>query len=297
MACSARWTRSGSVRANNANFAEKQRKNQDNKPIYGKPEMKGENTLEAGWNPWHGCHKLSPGCLNCYVYRMDARHERDASIVRKTGDFSLPLRRARGGAYKLAPGTMVYTCFTSDFLLKDADAWRPEAWAMMRERSDLVFLFITKRIERLSACVPPDWGDGYPNVVVGCTVENQAMADQRLPVFREAPIRHKFIACEPLLEQITLAPYLGPWAEQVVVGGESGSAARLCDYEWILALRAQCVAAGIAFRFRQTGANFRKDGRIYRIERRFQHAQARRAGIDFDPEKDACAAVEFSSGI
>ena len=35
------------------------------------------------WNPWHGCHKLSEGCRHCYVYRMDLRHEKDASEVKK----------------------------------------------------------------------------------------------------------------------------------------------------------------------------------------------------------------------
>ena len=52
------------------------------------------------------------------------------------------------------------------------------------------------------------------------------MAEYRLPIFRDAPIRHKFLACEPLLERIDLAPHLGPWVEQVIAGGESGNAAR-----------------------------------------------------------------------
>ena len=42
------------------------------------------------WNPWHGCHKLSEGCLNCYVYRIDSRHGRTSSVVLKTADFDLP---------------------------------------------------------------------------------------------------------------------------------------------------------------------------------------------------------------
>lgn len=53
------------------------------------------------------------------------------------------------------------------------------------------FLFLTKRIVRFMDCVPADWGEGYGNVTVGCTVENQRAADERLPVFRELPIRHK----------------------------------------------------------------------------------------------------------
>ena len=30
-----------------------------------------ENTGYAGWNPWHGCTKISAGCRYCYVYRQD----------------------------------------------------------------------------------------------------------------------------------------------------------------------------------------------------------------------------------
>ncbi len=37
----------------------------------------------AIWNPWHGCHKISPGCANCYVYRLDESIGKDASIVSK----------------------------------------------------------------------------------------------------------------------------------------------------------------------------------------------------------------------
>ena len=43
------------------------------------------------WNPWHGCTKCSPGCQNCYVYRRDAEFGKDASIVKKTASFNLPV--------------------------------------------------------------------------------------------------------------------------------------------------------------------------------------------------------------
>ena len=29
------------------------------------------------WNTWHGCHKESAGCLNCYMFRRDAEFEKD----------------------------------------------------------------------------------------------------------------------------------------------------------------------------------------------------------------------------
>jgi len=234
----------------------------------------------VAWNPWHGCHKYSAGCLNCYVYRIDAKHARDAGDVRKTSAFYLPVAHARDGGYKVPPGSMIWTCFTSDFLLEDADAWRSEAWRMIRTRSDCDFLFITKRITRFCDCIPEDWGDGYENVSICCTVENQAKADERLPVFRSAPIRHKAIVCEPLLEEIDLSPYLGDWAESVTAGGESGENARVCNYDWILNIREQCLHAGVPFHFKQTGANFIKDGKRYAIKRSLQHAQAKKAGID-----------------
>ena len=237
------------------------------------------------WNPWHGCHKYSEGCRNCYVYRMDARHQKDSSIVTKTQNFNLPIRKSRDGSYKIPPGSFVWTCFTSDFLLEDADAWRPEAWAMMRERSDLQFLFITKRITRFSQCLPSDWGLGYPNVHICCTAENQRAAEERLPVFREAPIQKKTIVCEPLLGPMDISPYLGPWVRQVVVGGESGLEARICDYDWVLSLREQCKAAGVAFRFKQTGYRFVKEHKLYLVQRRFQHSQARQAGINLASPK------------
>lgn len=61
------------------------------------------------------------------MFRTDSRYDRDAGQVRKTGQFDLPLRRNRQGGYKLMPEDgIVYTCFTSDFLLEDADGWRPE---------------------------------------------------------------------------------------------------------------------------------------------------------------------------
>ncbi|MDO4540793.1 MAG: DUF5131 family protein [Syntrophomonadaceae bacterium] len=235
----------------------------------------------ANWNPWHGCHKLSAGCQNCYVYRADARHERDASHVYLTRSFDFPLKKSRDGSYKIGSGSLVWTCFTSDFLLEDADEWRAAAWAMMRQRSDCTFLFITKRIDRFMACIPDDWGAGYPNVQVCCTVENQAMADYRLPFFAAAPIVHKSIVSEPLLGPIDLTPHLGTWVRQVVVGGESGERARVCRYGWVLDIRRQCVERGIPFRFKQTGAKFEKDGKLYRIKRPLQHAQARKAAINW----------------
>ena len=235
----------------------------------------------ANWNPWHGCEKISPGCAHCYVYRGDARRGKDASQVFRTRDYDLPLRKKRDGSWKIPSGEMVWTCFSSDFLLDRADDWRPWAWSMMEARRGLNFFFITKRIHRLESCLPPGWGEGWEHVSICSTAEDQERAAFRLPILKAAPVRHKSIACEPLLGPIDLTPWLGGDITQVVAGGESGPDARPCRYEWILGLRDQCVRAGVPFLFKQTGANFIKDGRLYRIPRKLQHAQARKAGINY----------------
>lgn len=233
------------------------------------------------WNLWHGCHRKSEGCQNCYVFRRDAQNGIDSNYVRKTASFNLPVRRNRRMQYKIPSGTEMMTCFTSDFFIEEADAWRGEAWQMMRERGDLSFFIVTKRPERIAQNLPGDWGAGYGNVIIYCTMENQRRADERLPLLRDLPLPHRGIICEPLLGDINFGDDFSSWCEQVIVGGESGSKARICDYTWVCHIRSQCVAAGVSFHFKQTGAIFRKDGRIYRIMRRIQGEQARKAGIDY----------------
>ena len=233
------------------------------------------------WNPWHGCRKISPGCLNCYVYRRDAKYNINSREVRKTSDFDLPLKLKRDKTYKLqSDGSHVYTCFTSDFFLEEADPWRADCWDMMRRRFDLTFFIITKRIHRFRECIPPDWGDGYRNVTICCTVENEEMAKYRLPIFKSVPIAHKQIVCEPLLSSIDLSPYLDETVEGVTAGGESGEEARICNYDWVLDIRRQCIEANVPFYFKQTGARFLKDGILYRIKREHQHKQAKAANIN-----------------
>jgi protein gp37 len=240
-----------------------------------------EEIKMATWNPWHGCQKWSAGCANCYVYRIDQRHGRDPGVVARTANFDLPVRKNRKGEYKIPSGTMVYTCFSSDFFVEAADEWRVEAWRMIRERSDLHFFMLTKRIERFRVSLPPDWGAGYPNVTICCTVENQEAAERRMPVYTTAPIRHKMLACEPLLGPIDFSPWLNTGRiEGLAAGGESGAGARVCDYRWILDLRRQCLEAGIPFAFKQTGAKLLKEDVVHRIPRHLQHAQACKAGIN-----------------
>jgi protein gp37 len=212
---------------------------------------------------------------------MDARYDRDPTHPHKNLSFDLPVRKRKNGTYLVPPGTFFWTCFTSDFLLDLCDDYRIDAWKMIKERSDCRFLFITKRIDRFTVNLPRDWGEGYENVTVCVTCENQQTADIRLPILKELPIKHKMITNEPLLSAIDMSTYLDDTIEIVTVGGESGSNARLCRYEWVLSIRDQCVSKKVPFSFRQTGARFEKDGKLFRVPRNIQHAQAKKANIDY----------------
>ena len=230
------------------------------------------------WNPWHGCHRCSPGCKNCYVYHLDSFRDRDSSEVKRNKTiFDAPLKKNRRGEYKIPPGSILGSCFTSDFFIEEADEWRGEAWDMIRQRSDVTFLIPTKRIARFSSCVPEDWGSGWDNVAIAVSCENQAMADERLPIFLNSNIAHRLVFVSPILEYVDLTRYLeSGLIEQVSVGGESYANARTCDFDWVKQIFLDCRKFGVSFEFHQTGSNFVKDGKRYQIKHCDEHSQARK---------------------
>jgi protein gp37 len=217
------------------------------------------------------------------MFRRDAEFGKDSEVIAKTSNFNLPIKKNKLGEYKLKPDKeAIFTCGTSDFFIEEADTWRKEAWGFMKERKDLNFLVITKRIHRFTVQLPEDWGEGYDNVLIGCTCENQNRSDYRLPIFLEAPMKHRVIIQEPMLEAINIETYLSTGKiEAVLCGGESGEDGRVCDFSWVLNTMMQCVKYEIPFRFKQTGTHFKKGDKIYTIVRKDQISQAKRAGIDY----------------
>lgn len=252
------------------------------------------------WNPWHGCRKASEGCAHCYMFTMDRWRGLDGSVVRRNkAGFRYPLARTRDGAPKVRAGELIRVCMTSDFFVEEADAWRAEAWDIMRQRPDVRFWLLTKRPERFATCLPDDWGDGWPNVMLNVSCENQRRADERIPVLLATPARHKGIMCAPLIGRVDIERYLaagdalcagrtseqdlavrGCGIEQVICGGENYEGARPCDFDWVRLLAAQCRAHDITFAFTETGSVFIKDGRTYRLpNHRVQSEQARKSGM------------------
>lgn len=255
------------------------------------------------WNPWHGCTKVSEGCANCYMFSQDRARGLDGSQVRRTkGGFAYPLARDRDGSFKVKSGELIRVCMTSDFLVEEADAWRDEAWNIIHQRPDVRFFILTKRPERLASCLPHDWGEGWENVILNVTCENQRRADERIPLLLATPARHKGIMCAPLIGPVDIERYLqageaqrrtgrartiqdglfvrGCGIEQVICGGENYEGARPCDFAWVQLLSSQCRVHDVTFAFIETGSVFVKDGRRYRIRSKaLQAEQAYKSGV------------------
>lgn len=118
----------------------------------------------------------------------------------------------------------------------------------------------------------PGWP--YSNVWLGVSVEDQATADERIPLLLQCPAAVRWISAEPLLGPMDLKRHLfghcpehdfpGGFCLQrhhagvqhlgwVVAGGESGPGARPMSPDWARSLRDQCAAAGVPFLFKQWG--------------------------------------------
>jgi protein gp37 len=239
------------------------------------------------YNPWRGCTKIDPTCARCYMFTEQRRYGRDPSVVTRCAPatFNAPLSRkwakVREQCIAEHGRHLVFTCSWSDWFHEDADAWRDEAWDIIRRTPDSTFQILTSRPERILDCLPADWGDGWPNVWLGATIGNRRFV-HRADLLRAVPATVRFLSCEPLLGPLVFdgrvhgtardaagtypidAPF---WADGydgppldltdidwVIVGGESGGRVgrRLVDaagvpipekLQWVRDLRDACVTA------------------------------------------------------
>ena len=190
------------------------------------------------------------------MFRQDARYGRDTGTVTK-GKTTFLLDNCPSGS-------VVKLCFSSDFFIEEADAWRDAVWNQIRNRPDCIFVTTTKRPERIKDCVPIDWGDGWKNVHISTSVENQEMADRRIPHLLDAPLVHREVFCSPLIAPITLNKYLDTGLLRCVnVGAEMApySDVRATDFKWILDLYFEARDHNVEFYFHQSGNYLIRDGR------------------------------------
>jgi len=238
----------------------------------------GISWTDATWNPWQGCHPVSEGCANCYMYREKRHYGQDPTVVVRSSASTFRAPR------RWKEPTVVFVCSWSDFLIEEADPWRAEAWQIMRETPRHTYLLLTKRIERARECLPRDWP--LENVWLGVTAENQARAEERIPQLLAIPAVGRFVSVEPMLGWVWLERYLPQplyvcqrcgedfsqgeadhnrrhaycggegdpigqteGLEWVIVGGESGPSdqRRRMDVEWALALHTECQRRGVPF--------------------------------------------------
>jgi protein gp37 len=235
------------------------------------------------WNPWHECKKYSEGCENCYMYYLDRQRDKDGSDIYKVKtNFNLPLKKDREGNYKVKSGESLRVCMTSDFFLEEADEWRKDVWPMMKQRSDVNFFLLTKRAERIQQCLPEDWGEGYDNVSLNITTENQKRADKRFPILLSIPAKHKGAMAAPLIGPIDLEKYLASGQiESLFADGENYDGARPLHYELVKSLYDQCVRQSVPFSFFGVGNVFIKDGKTYHVCKAYQHVEALKSGLQY----------------
>lgn len=202
------------------------------------------------WNPWRGCTRVSPGCAKCYMFTEQTRYGLDPNIVTRTkpGTFNAPLKWAQNKSTKF-----VFTCSWSDFFHADADKWRDEAWDIIRRTPELTYQVLTKRPERVAEHLPADWGEGYPNVWLGTTIES-AKYIYRLKELAQVEAKVHFVSAEPLLGSLK-----GPnmidltYADWIIVGGESGVGARPMNLDWAREIRDFCQMYDVKFFLKQLG--------------------------------------------
>ncbi|MBP6636051.1 MAG: phage Gp37/Gp68 family protein [Sulfuritalea sp.] len=249
----------------------------------------GIEWTDATWNPVTGCSKVSQGCKHCYAERDWARLS--ALRVRPTAytgraftDVAChPERLAE--PLRWAKPRRIFVNSMSDLFHEDvSDFFLVDVFAVMAAAERHTFQILTKRPARMRELLrnrgfidevarktrfehgvtwlPLDYFDQLTNVWLGVSVEDQATADERIPLLLDAPAAVRWISAEPLLGPVDVSRWLDDGRNEmalagtldwVVVGGESGPHARPMHPGWVRSLRDQCAAAGVPFLFKQWG--------------------------------------------
>lgn len=258
---------------------------------------------DTTWNPTTGCTRVSEGCRNCYIERTPAFRMHGRKFVNGSTGVLLHPDRLKQPLHWRKP-RRVFVNSLSDLFHEDVpESFLDRVFKVMVQAKAHSFQILTKRPQRMRDYLSrfkPD-GEGYvtrdgkpamgepgigpifadnrwppPHIWLGVSVEDQATADERIPILLQTPAAVRWISAEPLLGPVDLSrwlpirqvtanalyerngrPALIDW---VVVGGESGPRARPCDLAWIRSIKDQCHIAGVSCFVKQLGANARTNG-------------------------------------
>ena len=163
---------------------------------------------------------------------------------------------------------LVFVCSWSDFFHPDADAWRDEAWEIIRKCKNLTFQILTKRSDRIKDHLPKKgWPVDFLHVWLGVSVENKDCL-HRVDDLIETEALVKFVSAEPLLGPLT--PEIDAYLDEldwVIVGGESGPDYRPMARDWVTEIRNHCEFFKVPFFFKQWGGHpDKKSGPYARIK-------------------------------
>jgi protein gp37 len=239
--------------------------------------MSGISWTDKTWNPIVGCSKVSAGCDNCWAERMAKRTREfpegwDGNVHLFPNRLVQPLRwrKPRRIAVGLM-GDLFHDSASIDF--------QEKVFRAMCSAPRHTFQVLTKRakVMRKNMTVIMNRIFGYhwrmpDNIWLGVSCENQAAADERIPLLLQTPAAVRFVSCEPLLSEIDLDDYLYPVCidpeghhgpedcveraiDWVIAGAESGPGRRSSDIQWFRSLRDQCMSADVAFHLKQIEAN------------------------------------------
>jgi len=227
---------------------------------------------DATWNPVRGCSVVSPGCVNCYAMTMAHRfsapgkpYEGLTKLGNRgpvwTGDVMLvddaldqPLRWQRP--------RMIFVNSMSDlFHERVPDEFIRRVWTVMRKAERHTFQILTKRTARAREFMVDH--PAPPNAWVGASIEDQKRCDERLRDVSMFNAEVRCVSAEPLIGPVEFDFESWP-VDWVIVGGESGPRARVCEPEWIESIVDECERYLIPVFVKQLGA-------VTASQRRFEH--------------------------
>ena len=244
-----------------------------------------------------GCSKVSQGCKNCYAERVFSRPypgRKFTDVRMHEGRVDQPLRRRK-------PRKIFVNSMSDLFHESVTDNFLDKCFAVMALAQRHTFQILTKRPERMlqyfnrggireirndklgyKVCLAFSPGEfqytttslrtnangcsfPLPNVWLGVSVEDQATADERIPLLLQTPAAVRWVSYEPALRPVDFFRWLEPFKDTdamsnpaakidwIVAGGESGPKARPSDLAWYRSARDQCKAAGVPFFMKQLG--------------------------------------------